>query len=60
MKKNEENISGIRTRELTDEELKLITGGGMIGDIYGDCEDFKNDCISLGIGVDICNIIYNC
>ena len=60
MKKNEENMLGAGHRELTDEELKLITGGGKIGDIYEDCEDYKSVCEALGIGVDICNIEFDC
>ena len=48
-----------KVETLSDEELDAIAGGAIIGDIYA-CEAHKSECVSLGTGVDICNILYDC
>ena len=60
--KKEKNEMSEKFRELSDEELKAVAGGTYIGDIYGDCEDYEDQCKSLliGGGIDICSSIFQC
>ena len=48
--------------DMSDDELDGIAGGTYIGDIYGDCEEYENQCKSLlvGGGIDICQAEFMC
>lgn len=47
-----------KVKSLSLEELDNIAGGGaVIGDLYGECEEYRTQCLSymVGTGIDICN-----
>ena len=66
-RKKGEQLSALAERlkntvaDMSDDELDAIVGG-LIGDIYGDCEQYKTECRSLliGGGVDICQDKFDC